>query len=108
MLISCPFCGPRQSGEFSYLGDAAQKRPYLAVDEMGVVDETRPQVEEAFHDYVYLRDNLAGEMEEYWYHGGGCRAWLVAARNTLTHAFTSVRAAPGVGAGNPRKAGAQP
>jgi methylglutamate dehydrogenase subunit B len=97
MLIPCPFCGPRQSGEFSYLGDAAPKRPGFAVEETGA------HVEEAFYDYVYLRDNVAAEMEEYWYHGGGCRAWLIATRNTMTHAFASARPAAGAG----RDAGAQ-
>ena len=24
-------------------------------------------------------------MREYWHHGGGCRAWLVVDRDTLTH-----------------------
>jgi sarcosine oxidase subunit delta len=36
-------------------------------------------------DYVYLRDNLAGPMQEYWYHGAGCHRWLVVARDTRTH-----------------------
>ena len=62
MRIACPYCGPREVGEFSYLGDAAPVRPPL---DAGA---------EAFFDYVYLRDNLAGEMQENWYHGGGCRA----------------------------------
>jgi sarcosine oxidase subunit delta len=94
MLISCPYCGPRESGEFTYLGDAKPKRPVVAVDQ---ADSDAAQ--EAYHDYVYLRDNVAGEMSEYWYHGGGCRAWLIAVRNTLTHQFTSVRPAPGAGEG---------
>ena len=54
--------------------------------------------EDAFYDYVYLRDNIAGEMREYWYHGSGCRAWLKVARNTLTHEISSVEPAAGAGA----------
>ena len=50
---------------------------------------------------INIRDNSAGDMQEYWYHGGGCRSWLVAVRNTLSHEFKSVRAAPGAGAGQP-------
>jgi heterotetrameric sarcosine oxidase delta subunit len=96
MLISCPFCGPRESGEFTYLGDAAPKRPIFAPEELD-----SPAVQDVFYDYVYLRENLAGDMEEYWYHGGGCRSWLVAVRNTVTHEFKSVRAAVGAGAGRP-------
>jgi methylglutamate dehydrogenase subunit B len=37
-------------------------------------------------------------MSEYWYHGGGCRSWLVVRRSTLTHEILSVAAAPGTGA----------
>ncbi len=36
-------------------------------------------------DYVYLRDNPAGAHRELWYHGAGCRSWLVVARDTRTH-----------------------
>ena len=51
MRIACPYCGPRENGEFSYLGDATPVRPAL---EQGV---------DAMLDYVYLRDNVAGEMQ---------------------------------------------
>jgi sarcosine oxidase subunit delta len=40
-------------------------------------------------------------MAEYWYHGGGCRAWLKVVRNTLTHDIKSVRPAQGAGAAQP-------
>ena len=86
MRINCPHCGPRENGEFSYLGDAKPVRPGAGSGE------------EAFFEYVYLRDNVAGEMSEWWYHGGGCRSWLKAVRNTVTHEFISVEAAPGAGA----------
>ena len=82
MRIACPFCGPRENGEFSYLGDAKPKRPAADAGE------------DAVYDYVYLRDNIAGEMEELWYHGGGCRAWLKVRRNTVTHEIFSVEPAP--------------
>ncbi len=80
MLIDCPHCGPRPSGEFVYRGDASPTRP-------GEPDE------QAFYDYAYLRDNTAGPMTEHWYHAAGCRVWLVAERNTLTHEFGVIRAA---------------
>ena len=95
MRISCPFCGPRELGEFTYLGDAALRRP----------GPETADVEAAFFDYVYLRDNVAGIMREHWYHGGGCRAWLKVTRNTVTHEISSVEAAPGAGAAS-GKAGA--
>lgn len=73
MKIPCPFCGARDSREFSYLGDATLQRPQAAED---------------FHDYVYLRDNPAGSHRELWYHGQGCRSWVVVERNTLDHSIT--------------------
>ncbi|HEY4192294.1 MAG TPA: sarcosine oxidase subunit delta [Mesorhizobium sp.] len=101
MRIACPFCGERENGEFTYLGDATPKRPAIvAIDD--AVDASAEAA--AFHDYVYLRDNIAGDMSEYWYHGGGCRSWLIVERNTLSHEILSVRAVPGAGAA---KAGAK-
>ncbi|MER9653913.1 sarcosine oxidase subunit delta [Mesorhizobium sp. M0152] len=86
MRITCPFCGERELGEFTYLGDAKPVRP-----------EAGASMDDVF-DYVYLRDNVAGVMDENWYHGGGCRVWLKVTRNTLTHEISSVEPATGVGA----------
>ncbi len=72
MRIHCPCCGERPIDEFRYLGDATVTRPQA--------DDT-----EAWHDYVYLRDNPRGPHHEYWHHVGGCRAWLVVHRDTMTH-----------------------
>ena len=105
MRIACPFCGTREVGEFTYLGDAKPKRPAMvALGDAGAVGEA-----EAFYEYVYLRDNTAGEMSEHWYHGGGCRSWLRVRRSTTTHEITSVEAAPGTGASAlpPSKSGAR-
>ena len=67
MRIACPFCGERELGEFTYLGDAAPKRPSAFVADGG----EQPDAQDLFFDYVYLRDNVAGDMTEHWYHGGG-------------------------------------
>ena len=75
MLIPCPFCGVRDASEFTYLGDATLKRP----------DPSSPNVERAFHDYVYLRDNPAGPHREFWHHVSGCRSWLIVTRDTRNH-----------------------
>lgn len=40
---------------------------------------------DAWHDYVYLRDNPRGAYDEYWHHTSGCRRWLVVSRDTATH-----------------------
>ena len=79
MRIPYPYCGSRDVQEFSYLGDANLRRP----------DPEAPEA--AFHDYVYLRDNPAGPHRELWYHGSGCRNWLVVTRNTVTHVITGAR-----------------
>ena len=61
------------------MGDAGVTRP----------DPASGDAQREFVDYVYLRDNPAGQMREYWYHGAGCRAWLVVTRDTRTHKITS-------------------
>ena len=75
MRIPCPFCGERESSEFTCLGDAPATRP----------DAAAPNALAHFIDAVYLRDNAAGLHEELWYHGSGCRGWLRVTRDTLTH-----------------------
>ena len=88
MLIPCPYCGSRDSGEFVYRGDATPLRPALELDSTKVAP-----VGGVIFDYVYLRDNPAGLHEEHWYHAQGCRNWLVVTRNTLTHDIPSARLA---------------
>jgi sarcosine oxidase subunit delta len=58
-------------------------------------DPNVPGVARAYHDYVYLRDNPSGLHQEFWYHGGGCRSWLVVTRNTRTHEISDVKFADG-------------
>ncbi|MEM9708591.1 MAG: sarcosine oxidase subunit delta [Pseudomonadota bacterium] len=84
MIIPHPLLGPRDAEEFTYLGDAALlDRP----------DPTAEDAEEAFYEYLYLRDNVAGETRELWFHEGGDRSWLVVTRNTLTHEIIRVELA---------------
>lgn len=83
MRIHCPFCGPRGHEEFVYEGDAGLRRPSL----------DSPDIDAAFHDYVYLRANPDGAHRELWFHAAGCHAWLVVERDTRTHAIGAVVAA---------------
>ena len=77
MQIPCPMCGLRDSREFTCKGDAVTlDRPAAGA------------APEVWHAYIHLRDNPAGPTRELWYHGGGCGAWLVVARNTVTHAVS--------------------
>ena len=84
MIINHPLLGPRDAQEFVYLGDESLiNRP----------DGMAENAIEAFYDYLYLRDNPAGEHRELWYHEQGDRSWLVVTRNTVTHEITSVELA---------------
>jgi heterotetrameric sarcosine oxidase delta subunit len=78
MRIPCPHCGERGNEEFSILGAAGLVRP--AADAAA----------EAWHDYVYVRENPYGAHKELWHHVGGCRRWLVVTRDTRTHAIAAV------------------
>jgi sarcosine oxidase subunit delta len=87
MRIPCPYCGPRDAAEFSYFADATLQRPELSGD--AAADQA------AMFDYVYLRDNPVGRHEGYWYHGSGCRSWLVVTRDVTSHEIFDVRLARG-------------
>ncbi|WP_095588949.1 sarcosine oxidase subunit delta [Actibacterium ureilyticum] len=76
MIIPHPLLGPRDSQEFTIMGDAK-----LLARPDGLADGA----EAAFFDYLYLRDNPAGLHRELWYHEQGDRSWLVVTRDTLTH-----------------------
>lgn len=87
MIINHPTLGPRDSAEFTYLGDASLiNRPDWQAED--AVDQ--------FYEYLYLRDNTAGEHRELWFHEQGDRSWLVVTRNTLTHEISSVEFASDV------------
>ena len=79
MRIHCPYCGLRDSSEFVTIGEATGGRPNP--DAVGA--------DQMFFEYVYLRDNLAGSGEEFWYHAQGCRSWLRLLRDTRTHHIES-------------------
>ena len=81
LRINCPFCGLRDHAEFSYGGDATIEYPALDAPV------------EAWHDAVFLRENIRGRQFETWQHVSGCRLWLVVERDTLTHEIFSVKPA---------------
>lgn len=80
MRIPCPLCGPRDLREFTYRGHEA-----------GIARPAPDAGEAAWDDFVYLRENPAGPTRDLWFHSGGCGAWLVVERDTLTHAITGAR-----------------
>lgn len=74
MRLPCPVCGERDIREFYYQGaDVALNRPDPDAGE------------QAWQDYVFLRDNQPGEYRDLWQHESGCGAWIVVSRNTVTH-----------------------
>ena len=81
MIINHPNLGPRDAAEFTVLGDASLlNRPNWQAD----------NADEAFYNYLYLRDNPAGLHRELWFHEQGDRSWLVVTRDTVTHAVVDV------------------
>jgi len=82
MQLTCPWCGPRDIEEFTFGGDASVSRPAF--------DEVRDQ---AWYDYLYIRENPRGEHQEYWHHEAGCRQWLVVLRDTSDHRILTVNLA---------------
>jgi len=84
MIINHPLLGPRDAAEFVYFGDATLiNRPDWQADDAA----------ERFYEYLYLRENPAGDHRELWFHEQGDRSWLVVTRNTLSHEITEVRLA---------------
>ncbi len=84
MLINHPLLGPRDASEFVYLGDASlMNRP----------DSKAENAPELFYEYLYLRDNPAGEHRELWFHEQGDRSWLIVTRDTVSHEITKVELA---------------
>jgi heterotetrameric sarcosine oxidase delta subunit len=74
ILIPCPHCGPRNSSEFSYLGEP-KSRPHVKPD------DTPSQ----WRRYLYEKRNPAGWTAEQWFHASGCRKVIVAVRHTVSN-----------------------
>ena len=68
-LLECPNCGKRDVYEFRFGGEV-HKRPLVTA---------QPQV---WADYSYMKDNIAGVQQEWWFHRLGCGKWFQAIRDT--------------------------
>jgi len=80
LLITCPWCGPRDETEFRYGGEAHIARP-----------RAPEQLSDAqWGEYVFMRDNPKGLFAERWNHAAGCRRWFNAIRSTVTHDIVAV------------------
>ncbi len=80
LLIDCPWCGPRDDAEFHYGGEAHIVRPR---DPAALSDE-------AFAEYLFLRQNPRGLHLERWSHAQGCRRWFNILRDTATNEVVEV------------------
>jgi heterotetrameric sarcosine oxidase delta subunit len=76
-LINCPNCGPRTVYEFKFGGE----RKVQPGADAGAKD---------WRHYFYFNRNVNGVNDEWWYHAGGCRAWLRVSRNTATNEVITV------------------
>ena len=85
MRIPCPYCGPRDLREFSFLGDAEAAGSALADATPAASGDADDEASR-----VYLRANPAGRHRGLWYHESGCRSWLAVERDTRTHEIFSV------------------
>ena len=74
LLIPCPFCGPRPELEFRYGGQAHIARP----------EDPAALTDEAWADFLYLRDNVRGVHAERWRHIHGCARFFNMLRDTTT------------------------
>jgi sarcosine oxidase subunit delta len=73
ILLTCPHCGERNVSEFRYGGEV-RARP-----------DVNTVTPEAWASYLYMRDNPADVVREWWYHAAGCGTWFMAERHTKTH-----------------------
>ncbi len=78
LVIICPNCGPRNSDEFTYQGEV-RPRPN--------VNDTNPA---EWRRYLYMRSNRADWVSERWFHGSGCRRYLMLERHTVTNEIRDV------------------
>lgn len=74
LLIPCPFCGPRPELEFRYGGQAHIARP----------QNPAALTDDAWSEFLYLRDNTKGVHAERWRHIHGCARFFNMLRDTTT------------------------
>jgi heterotetrameric sarcosine oxidase delta subunit len=80
LLISCPWCGPRDETEFRCGGEAHIARPK---DPDAVSDAE-------WADFLFMRSNPKGLYRERWVHSMGCRRWFNMLRHTVSHEIIAV------------------
>jgi heterotetrameric sarcosine oxidase delta subunit len=78
LLLPCPYCGPRDEGEFHYGG------PLRAMPPMdGTADAAAWQA--ALGTGAPLGGHPGGPLREIWYHASGCACWITLSRDLVSH-----------------------
>jgi len=73
LLLTCPHCDLAvEETELTPGGEAHLNRHGPGSDD------------EAFEEYLFLRENPKGPHLERWRHSHGCGKWFIAARDTVT------------------------
>lgn len=80
ILISCPWCGPRDETEYAYGGQAHVAYP----------ENPDALSDEEWARYLFYRANPRGVSAERWAHSIGCRRWFNVLRDTLTYEILAV------------------
>jgi sarcosine oxidase, subunit delta len=75
LVITCPYCGPRDETEFACGGEAHIVRP----------EKPAELTDAQWADYLFMRKNIKGVHYERWLHSHGCRRWFNAVRDTVSH-----------------------
>ena len=92
LIISCPWCGPRDQSEFTCRGEAHIVRP----------EDPSALSDAEWADYLFNRTNPKGAYRELWNHAQGCRRWFGVERDTVTYRIARsyrLSEAPGAGEG---------
>lgn len=72
--IYCPYCNKNfDETEFSYGGELRSK-----INPLSCTDKE-------WSDYIFMRRNTKGVLQELWVHNQGCMCWFKAERDTHTH-----------------------
>ncbi|RIY03670.1 sarcosine oxidase subunit delta family protein [Aureimonas flava] len=88
LLIHCPYCAcERPEVEFAYGGQAHIARP----------ENPSALSDDAWRDFLYIRDNPRGRHRERWRHVHGCGRFFNAIRDTVTDKFAATYEAGSAG-----------
>ena len=80
LRIHCPYCGPRDENEFSCGGEAHIERP----KEPDLISDAE------WGEYLFVKNNPQGYLEERWCHTYGCRKWFNVSRDTRSHTISRI------------------